>query len=73
MEEGVGTILFGIKQAKRLRRNAVRVIPLFTTLEKKEGGGGGKALYKCTNIAKSIHVYLLIRNLVIGIKLSSAR
>lgn len=47
MEEGVGTILIGIKQAKRLRRNAVRVIPLFTTLEKKEGGGGVK---HCTNV-----------------------
>lgn len=70
MEEGVGTILIGIKQAKRLRRNAVRVIPLYHFRKK---GGGGKALYKCTNIAKSIHVYLLIRNLVIGIKLSSTR
>lgn len=72
MEEGVGTILIGIKQAKRLRRNAVRVIPLYH-FRKKKGGGGGKALYKCTNIAKSIHVYLLIRNLVIGKKLSSTR
>lgn len=47
MEEGVGTILIGIKQAKRLRRYAVRVIPLYH-LRKKRGGGGG--VKHCTNV-----------------------
>lgn len=45
MEEGVGTILIGIKQAKRLRRNAVRVIPLYH-FRKKRGGG----VKHCTNV-----------------------
>lgn len=46
MEEGVGTILIGIKQAKRLRRNAVRVIPLYHFRKKKRGGG----VKHCTNV-----------------------